>query len=292
MKLILIATLGLAAVRPAPAAEEKSELKDQKQKVSYSVGMNMGNYLKRGGFDVDMDILTIAMKDVLAGKELKLTEQQAREVMMAYQKELSAKREEERAQKAEKNHKLGEEFLAENKNKEGVKTHSVTLPDGKTAELQYKVLKEGSGALPGSNDVVSVNYRGILINGTEFDSSIKRGQPAKFPINGVPAKGWSEALKLMKIGSKWELFIPSTLAYGDRGSGQLIEPGATLIYEVELIASEPQAVPAAAQPLTSDIIKVPSAEELKKGAKIEVIKPEEVDKKIKEEQEKDKKPKE
>jgi len=285
IKLFLIGALGLTFVRAAGAAEEKSELKDQKAKVSYSLGMNMGQYLKRGGFDVDLEVLTTAMKDVLTGKELKLSEQQAREVMMAYQKELSAKREEERAQKAEKNRKEGETFLAENQKKPGVKTHTVTLPDGKTAELQYKVLTEGNGATPGSNDVVSINYRGTLINGTEYDSSVKRGQAAKFPINGV-IKGWSEALKMMKVGSKWQLFIPSTLAYGDRASGQIIEPGSTLILDVELVASEPQAPPAPAQPLTSDIIKVPSAEELKKGAKIEVIKPEEVEKKIKEEKEK------
>src|SRR5207244_3194564 len=130
MKLILIIVLGVAWLQSSLAAEEKSELKDQKQKVSYSIGMNMGNYLKRGGFDVDLDVLTSAMKDVLAGKELKMTEQQAREVMMAYQKELSAKREEERVQKAEKNRKEGEEFLAENKKKEGIKTHTITLPDG------------------------------------------------------------------------------------------------------------------------------------------------------------------
>ena len=285
IKLFLIGALGLTFVRAAGAAEEKSELKDQKAKVSYSLGMNMGQYLKRGGFDVDLEVLTTAMKDVLTGKELKLSEQQAREVMMAYQKELSAKREEERAQKAEKNRKEGETFLAENQKKPGVKTHTVTLPDGKTAELQYKVLTEGNGATPGSNDMVSINYRGTLINGTEYDSSVKRGQAAKFPINGV-IKGWSDALKMMKVGSKWQLFIPSTLAYGDRASGQIIEPGSTLILDVELVASEPQAPPAPAQPLTSDIIKVPSAEELKKGAKIEVIKPEEVEKKIKEEKEK------
>jgi len=245
----------------------------------------MGNYLKRGGFDVDMDILTSAMKDVLGGKELKLTEQQSREVMMAYQKELSVKREEERVQKAEKNRKEGEAFLAENAKKEGVKTHTVTLPDGKTAELQYKVLTEGTGLTPGSNDMVTVNYRGTLINGTEFDSSAKRGQPARFSINGV-IKGWTEALRMMKAGSKWQLFVPSSLAYGDRAFGQIIEPGSTLIFDLELISTEPQAPPAPAQPLTSDIIKVPSAEELKKGAKIEVIKPEEVEKKIKEEKEK------
>ncbi len=217
-----------------------------------------------------------------------MTEPQAREAQMAYQKEMTAKREEERAAKAEKNRKEGEAFLAENKKKEGVKTHAVTLPDGKTAELQYKVLKEGTGPLPKTNDIVTANYRGTLINGTEFDSSAKQGAPMKRSINQL-IRGWTEALLMMKAGSKWELFVPSTLAYADRGQGAIIEPGATLIFEVELLSSETPPPPAPPQPLTSDIIKVPSADELKKGAKIEVIKPEDVDKKIKEGQQ-EKKP--
>ena len=207
---------------------------------------------------------------------------------MSYSKEMSAKREEERQAKAQKNRKEGEEFLAANKSKEGVKTHTVNLPNGKTAELQYKVLTEGTGSMPKSNDVVTVNYKGTLINGTEFDSSAKHGKPAQFPVTGV-IKGWTEALMMMKTGSKWQLFLPAPLAYDDRGSGPLIEPGSTLIFEVELLSAEAQAPPPAAQPLTSDIIKVPSADEIKKGAKIEVIKPEDVDKKIKEAQQEQKK---
>lgn len=291
--LILAAGLSLALARPvfsAESDEKKSDLKDQKQKVSYSVGMTFGNQIKRAGFDIDPDLIAAAIKDVLAGRELKLTEQQAREALMGYQKELQAKREEERLAKAEKNKKEGDAFLAENKKKEGVKTHIITLADGKTAELQYKVLKEGTGPLPKSNDVVSVNYRGTLINGTEFDSTAKgSGGPRKHPVNGF-IKGWTEALQMMKTGSKWELYVPSSLAYGDRGSGPLIEPGATLIFEIELVGTEAPPAAPPAQPLTSDIIKVPSADELKKGAKIEVIKPEEVEKKIKEEQAKEKKP--
>lgn len=285
MKLILVTGLGVVLAQGAMGAEAKSELTSEKDKVSYGVGMNIGNNLKRSGYEVDVDVLAGAIKDVLTGKETKMTEQQAREALMAYQKEMMAKRAEEQTKMAEKNRKEGEAFLAENKKKEGVKTVEVPLPDGKTAELQYKVLTEGKGETPKSNDIVTVNYKGTLINGTEFDSSIKRGQPAKFNVNGV-IKGWTEALKLMKVGSKWQLFIPSSLAYGDRGSGPTIEPGSTLIFEVELLGSEAPPPPAPAQPLTSDIIKVPSAEELKKGAKIEVIKPEDVDKKIKESQEK------
>jgi len=289
MKRFLIATLTFAVLQPVLwAAEEKSELKDQKSKVSYGIGMNIGNNLKRSGYEIDVDTLAGAIKDVLSGKEPKLTEAQAREVLMAYSKEMQAKREEERQQKAQKNRKEGEAFLEENKKKPGVKTHTVTLSNGKTAELQYKILKEGTGPTPKTNDMVTVNYRGTLINGTEFDSSIKRGTPAHFSVTGV-IKGWTEALLMMPVGSKWELYLPSSLAYEDRGSGQMIEPGATLIFEVELISAEPQAPPQPAQPLTSDIIKVPSAEGLKKGEKIEVIKPEDVDKKIKEAQKDQKK---
>ena len=289
MRLILATGLGFALLQPAVrAAEDKVELKDQKAKISYSIGMNVGNNLKRSGYDVDVEVLSGAIRDVLTGKELKMTEPQAREALMAYSKEMNAKREEERAQKAEKNRKEGEAFLAENRKKEGVKTHTVTLADGKTAEMQYKVLTEGTGALPKSNDMVTVNYRGTLINGTEFDSSTKQGAPLKRAANQL-IRGWTEALQMMKTGSKWQLFVPATLAYGDRGSGATIEPGSTLIFEMELVNAETPAPPAPAQPLTSDIIKVPSSDELKKGAKIEVIKPEDVEKKIKEGQQ-EKKP--
>ena len=138
-------------------------------------------------------------------------------------------------------------------------------------ELQYKVITEGTGAIPKTNDTVTVNYRGTLINGKEFDSSAKHGQPGKFQVNRV-VRGWTEALQMMKVGSKWELYIPSSLAYGDYGSGPDIQPGATLIFEVELVSIDTP------PPLTSDIIRVPSAEELKAGAKVEVIKPEDVEK--------------
>src|SRR5207249_7514629 len=139
------------------------------------------------------------------------------EVLTAYQKEMMAKRDEERKKSAEKNKKEGEEWLAANQKKEGVKIHPVTLPDGTTAELQYKVITEGTGATPKSNDTVTVNYRGTLTNGKEFDNSAKRGgKPAKFPVKGV-VPGWTEALQMMKVGSKWELYLPSALAYADRG---------------------------------------------------------------------------
>ncbi|MEO8429807.1 MAG: FKBP-type peptidyl-prolyl cis-trans isomerase, partial [Verrucomicrobiota bacterium] len=157
----------------------------------------------------------------------------------------------------------GEAFLKQNATKEGVKT----TPSG----LQYKVLKEGAGKTPKATDTVEVNYRGTLIDGTEFDSSYKRGQPYTTSVMGV-VKGWTEALQMMKVGSKWQLFIPSELAYGPRPGGRDIGPNAVLVFEVELLEIKPPTPPPGAQPVTSDIIKVPSAEELKKGAKIEVIK--------------------
>jgi len=262
------ATNALAAPKPTPA--------EQKQNMSYAIGMNIGNNIKRGGIDLDVEAMAGAIKDVLAGHELKLTDQQASEAMRAYQMEARTKHEETQKKLAEKNKQEGEAFLEANK-KKGVMTHPVKLPDGTTAELQYRVITEGTGAMPKSNDTVTVNYRGTLINGKEFDSSAKRGQPAKFQVNRV-IRGWTEALEMMKTGAKWEIYIPSTLAYGDGGNPN-IEPGSTLIFEVELVGVDaPPPPPAPAQPLTSDIIRVPSAEELKKGAKIEVIKPEDLEK--------------
>jgi len=271
----MVATgLGLTLLQSASFAEQATTLKDQKSKVSYAVGMNIGTSLKRSGFDVDVDIIAGAIKDALAGKPSLLPESEAREVMMAYQQEIRKKQEEERTVLAEKNRKLGAEFLTQNKSKAGVKTKAITLPDGTTAELQYKVVAEGTGAVPSSNDTVTVNYKGTLIDGKEFDSSAKHGQAAKFQVNRV-IRGWTEALQMMKTGAKYEVYIPSALAYGDRQSGPLIEPGSTLVFEVELVSIEaPAPAPTASQPLTSDIIRVPSADELKKGAKIEVIKPE------------------
>jgi len=293
MKTFLALGLAAAGVCPLLAADTNtatSDLKDQKAKVSYSIGLNWGNMLKRSGYDVDVDTVAGAIRDVLAGHDLKLTDQQAREVMMAYQKDMNAKKEAERLKLAEKNRKEGQAFLAENKNKPGVKTHEVALPDGKIAELQYKVITDGTGPSPKSNDVVTVNYRGTLINGKEFDSTAKHGgQPSKLPANRF-VRGWTEALQLMKVGSKWNLYIPSTLAYGDSAMGQDIEPGSTLIFEVELVNIETPEPPAQAQPLTSDIIRVPSAEELKAGAKIEVLKPEDVEKAKKAAEKQEKKP--
>lgn len=218
--LSLVLWAGRAGAADAPA------FKDSKEKSSYAIGMDIGNNLKRQSVEVDPDLLAQGLKDVVTGGKTRLTEAEVRETLMALQKDLMAKAEERMKAQAEKNKKDGEAFLAENKKKDGV----VALPSG----LQYKVLKEGDGPVPTDNDVVETNYRGTLIDGTEFDSSYKRGQPATFPVKGV-IPGWTEALKLMKVGSKWQLAIPPDLAYGARGAGRDIGPNATLLFDIELL---------------------------------------------------------
>jgi FKBP-type peptidyl-prolyl cis-trans isomerase len=263
-------------------AEDKPAFKDPKEKASYSIGANWGSSLKRQEVEVDLEAIIKGLRDGLAGKSV-LTEPELREALTALNQEIRAKMEEKRKHLAETNKQEGEKFLAENKTKAGV----ITLPSG----LQYKVLAEGSGESPKSNDVVTANYRGTLIDGTEFDSSAKSGQPLVRPANML-IKGWTEALQLMKPGAKWQLFIPPDLAYGERGSSAQIGPNATLIFEMELVSFKPPSPPPAvppAQPVVSDIIKVPSKEELEKGAKIQILKPEDVEREQKLEAEKKKK---
>jgi len=208
-------------------AQQKASLKSQKDKVSYAIGLDIGRNLKRQLIDVDLNLLMQGLKDGMRDAKTLLSDKEAQEVMMTFQKEQMAKLNENARKLGEKNKKEGETFLAENKKKPGV----VTLPSG----LQYKILKEGTGRNPKATDTVVTHYRGTLLDGKEFDSSYKRGEPATFPLNGV-IRGWTEALQLMKPGAKWQLFIPPQLAYGERGAGQDIGPNATLIFEVELIA--------------------------------------------------------
>lgn len=236
-------------------------LKPTKDQISYAIGMNIGSNIKRQGVDVDADSIAKGIKDTLAGSP-RVTEQEAQQTLMAMQTELRAKREEEGKVQGEKNKKEGAAFLAENAKKSGV----ITTTNG----LQYKIITTGKGERPKSSDTVTTQYRGRLINGTEFDSSYKRGQPAEFPVTGV-IKGWTEALQIMPVGSKWELYIPANLAYGERGSPPTIGPDAALIFEIELIAIKTPTE--SSQAVSGEIIKVPSADELKKGAKIEVIRP-------------------
>jgi FKBP-type peptidyl-prolyl cis-trans isomerase FklB len=204
----------------------KTELKTQKDKISYTIGTNIGENFKKQGIDVDANLLLKGINDGLAGKKYLLPDDEMKEVMMGLQKEMMAKQSAEFAKLAEKNKKESEEFLAANKTKDSV----ITLPDG----LQYKVLREGTGRMPTKNDTVVVNYQGRLIDGTVFDDSYQRGEPITFPLSGV-IPGWIEALQLMKEGSKWQLFIPSDLAYGERGAGQHIGPNEALIFDVELL---------------------------------------------------------
>jgi len=224
-----------AAKKPATgtAATAKTAapltLKTQKEKFSYAIGMKMGANFKKQSVPVDANILARGVKDALAGTQTLLTDEEAQAAIMEVQKEMQGKMQEKNKEAADVNKKTGEAFLAANKGKEGV----VALPSG----LQYKIEKAGTGPKPTATDSVVCNYRGTLIDGKEFDSSYKRGQPATFPVTGV-IKGWTEALQLMPVGSKWQLFIPSDLAYGERGAGADIGPGATLVFEVELMSIE------------------------------------------------------
>ncbi len=212
------------------AADEKpaAQFKDNRDKVSYSLGVNIANSMKMQGAEVDVDQVATGMRDVLSGKA-KMTEQEVRETLMAWQQDLRARRMEKQKAEGEANRKAGEEWLAANAKKPGVKT----MPDG----LQYKVLVAGKGNKPKPGDTVSAHYKGTLTDGTEFDSSYSRGQPLTIPVMGVIA-GWQEALTNMSVGDKWELYIPGNLAYGERGSPPKIGPYATLVFEMELLGIE------------------------------------------------------
>jgi FKBP-type peptidyl-prolyl cis-trans isomerase FklB len=225
MKRFTFIFVTFSLVLPLFGQEKSPQLKDQKDKVSYSLGLNIGFNLGRQNISINPDALTAGIKDAIAGKP-QLTTDQVKETMAAFEKDMMEK------QKAagEKNAAEGTKFLEENKKKEGIKTTA--------SGLQYKAIKDGTGAQPKGNDTVTVNYRGTLINGTEFDSSYKRGQPATFPLNGV-IKGWTEGLQLMKTGSKYQFFVPANLAYGDRALGPDIAPNSTLIFDVELLGVKP-----------------------------------------------------
>ncbi len=226
MKHLLTIILSIAFLFSICLAEEKIELKDQKDKESYSLGYQFGHNLKTQGVDINLDVYTSGIKDALGDKEPQMSREEIRATITGLQQRLQAARQKELKEMAAKNVEEGKKFLAENQKKGGIKT----LPSG----LQYKIIAEGSGKMPKAEDTVTVNYKGTLIDGTEFDSSYKRSEPATFKVNGV-IKGWTEALQLMKEGSKWQLFIPSELGYGERGQGR-IPPNSTLIFEVELIS--------------------------------------------------------
>lgn len=205
------------------ALAEEAALSTPKQKLSYTVGYQIGQSIKRQGLEVDTDVVGQAIKDVMTDAQPKLKPEEMQAAVQAHQQASTQKR----AAQAGENKKTGEAFLAANKKKEGV----VTLPSG----LQYKVITEGKGKKPKPTDTIVANYRGTLIDGKEFDSSYKGGQPATFPVNAV-IKGWQEILPMMPEGSKWQVFIPSELAYGEAGAGADIGPNATLIFDIELIS--------------------------------------------------------
>lgn len=208
-------------------AAAAAPLTTQKQKLSYSIGADIGKRLKADQLEVDPAIVSRGIRDALTGAKLALTDDQIKATFAQLQTEMQTKRQAEAKAASDKNKTEGDAFQAANKSKDGV----VTLPSG----LQYKILTSGTGPKPAANDTVVCNYRGTLVDGTEFDSSYKRGQPATFPVSGV-IKGWTEALQLMPVGSKWQLVIPPSLAYGERGAGQQIGPDATLVFEVELMS--------------------------------------------------------
>jgi FKBP-type peptidyl-prolyl cis-trans isomerase len=227
--------------KTAPAAARKTTattatksaatpaLTTEKDKLSYVLGADMGKRLKDASIDVDAKIMARGISDALNGAKAAMTDDEIRATMTNFQQALQQKQAAAIKDMSDKNRKEGEEFLAQNKTKEGV----VTLPSG----LEYKILKAGDGPKPTATDKVKCSYRGTLLNGKEFDSSYKRNEPVTFPVNGV-IKGWTEALQLMPVGSKWQLFIPPDLAYGERGAGNDIEPNSTLVFEVELVSIE------------------------------------------------------
>jgi FKBP-type peptidyl-prolyl cis-trans isomerase FklB len=226
----LIICLGAVCIASIALAQDKAQLKDQKDKASYSIGYDIGETFKKQNIDLNPDALFGGLKDALAGKEASMNKEERDKTLQAFQKEMMEKQIAASKEAASKNTAEGEKFLAENKKKTDVKTTA--------SGLQYKVIKEGSGPSPKETDTVVVNYKGTLIDGTEFDSSYKRNEPATFQVNRV-IKGWIEGLQLMKPGAKYQLFIPSSLAYGERGAGQLIGPNATLIFDVELMSIKP-----------------------------------------------------
>ena len=222
--IIAMACFGLFSVQACSQSSEKGapmELKTQKDKASYSIGVSIGKNLKDQKVEIQTDILVKGLLDAYTGAKTQLTEKEMGDVLAQFQQEIMAKAQEEAAKKGGENKSKGEKFLADNKNKPGVKT----TPSG----LQYTVISEGTGPKPTASSTVKVHYTGKLIDGTTFDSSVDRGEPIEFPLNGV-IKGWTEGVQLMSKGSKYKFFIPSDLAYDDRGAGNAIEPNETLLF--------------------------------------------------------------
>lgn len=246
MKKLFVLTLilllaGLGACKKAGTAETKTlkteDLNSQKKKVSYAIGLDIGQNFKTRDMDIDMELLIQGLRDSQKKEKPLLSSEEIQKVMTQFQQDMMKAEQEKRAIQGQGNKVKEEAFLKENAQKPGVKVTA--------SGLQYVVLRQGTGPQPKESDTVKVHYRGTLLDGTEFDSSYKRNEPAVFPLKGV-IKGWTEALQLMKVGSKYQIFLPSSLAYGERGAGQVIGPYATLVFEVELLGIE-KAAPAAAK---------------------------------------------
>jgi FKBP-type peptidyl-prolyl cis-trans isomerase FklB len=232
MKSALTALVGISLALSLQAAEE-TPFKNSKDKASYAIGVNWGKQLRQMDAEIDPEVLTKALKDALKGDKSLLTDEQIRETLMTFQQD-------SRTRMSDKNRKGGQDFLIANKGKEGI----VTTASG----LQYKIETKGAGKIPTTNDTVVCHYRGTLIDGTEFDSSYKRGEPSSFGVTGV-IKGWTEALLMMPVGSKWKLFIPSELAYGERGRPG-IPPNSTLQFDIELVSiKDPTEAGAVSKPI-------------------------------------------
>lgn len=229
MRVFSLIVGGLCALTAVAPAQEGKIPESQSEKISYAIGSRIGMGLKRDGVELDVNQLLAGVVDAYSEKELKLTDEQMMEVMEAFQKTMQAKSQQESSAKGEMNLGEGKAFLESNGKKDGVTTT--------TSGLQYEVLTTGKGPKPTKEDKIKAHYHGTLIDGTVFDSSVDRGEPVSFPVSGV-ISGWTEALQLMPVGSKWRLYIPSNLAYGDRGAGPMIGPNATLIFDVELLEIE------------------------------------------------------
>lgn len=217
---------GQEAKEPQAAAKSDAKLETDEDKFSYIIGADVGTNLREQELKINFDFFLKGLQDAVEGKELALSQEEMRAIFNAFREKMMAEMQKVRAEQAEKNLSEGKTFLAENAKKPGVKT----LPSG----LQYLVVKSGAGEQPTAADTVRTHYRGTFIDGTEFDSSYERNEPAEFPVTGV-IKGWTEALQLMHVGDKWKLFIPADLAYGPQGRGAQMPPNATLIFDIELL---------------------------------------------------------
>lgn len=233
--LVIFVACGKAASASAAKPLKAGDLDNQKKKVSYAIGLDIGKNFKERAMDLDMEILIQGLRDAQGSGQPLLGKDEIQKVMTQFQQDMMKAEQEKKMGQALVNKAKEAAFLAENAKKPGIKVTA--------SGLQYMVISTGTGPLPKVTDTVKVHYRGTLLDGTEFDSSYKRNQPAVFPLNGV-IKGWTEALQLMKVGSKWQVFLPSSLAYGEQGAGQVIGPNATLVFDVELLGIEKAAATA------------------------------------------------